>query len=299
MGTNQSKNKNLQNKQQQSVNPSMNNNCEKGSFQCQQFTSPLFHNLITFESKNPEHYEFNKTIPLLENIFKLKSLHCDIITSINYVTSDGHGFEINKNSVISQKQQQQNLIYFERKRCLVELSNSYKDNYTFLKRDLIIRSERNDFGQEDDVREYEMKLPVIDYQDQFIKVVDNFYNSFYLLTSMGKVFIKGKNSGGILGMNDKDLELTEFTLHPNLDHITSKIVDIKIGGQTCILRCENGDVYGCGFNSYIASGVGARVYKFTLIEELKGKVKQFDCGEGFFLYLTFDGEVYGWGLNLG
>ncbi|KAL9657876.1 hypothetical protein ABK040_009463 [Willaertia magna] len=266
--------------QQHQLLTSLHNNL---SYTCQQYTcNPQFHKLISFESNNIVNQNDNFNINL-NNL----SASSSNMSSINCVTTDGMGFELNNcdtnNNFIPYKE----VIYFKR------IDN---DRLVILTKDKVILKGIN-YGEESSTYECEFKLPMI--KDQFIKLASENGLLIFLLTSTGKLFIRGSfhlMAYGIL----KDLEFNEFTLYPYLENVTNKIIDVKCGQTFCVIRCENGDCFGAGecYNNCIGiiCALGRIIKTFRLIEELKGRVKQHDCGKDYTVYLTFDGELYGCGM---
>ncbi|KAL9651963.1 hypothetical protein ABK040_000306 [Willaertia magna] len=248
--------------------------------------------------QSPSHHNFKKNITTVEykskeflindkssflNINKFKNMHCDITDTLTYVTNDGMGYIVKRGYPFlkTAREKDKDILYFI--------------------------NELNEFGvilfkHKVRIENKEINLPVIDCNDKFIQISCSSHKSFYfLLTANGKVFIYGVNADHALGILQFNENFKKFTLHPKLDHIKSKVVDIKCGYLFSVLRCENGDCYGAGYNCYVNIGVpGSRtmdVKEFTLIEQLKGRVKQHSCGNFHTVYLTFEGEVYGCGLN--
>ncbi|KAL9645871.1 hypothetical protein ABK040_003601 [Willaertia magna] len=134
--------------------------------------------------------------------------------------------------------------------------------------------------------------------DKFVKfaVIGSSYANF-LLTEKGKVYIYGQNSYGVFGCKNLEIDehVTKFTKHKELEKkMTSKIVDIKCGYNFCVIKCENGNCYGSGYNYYTDMGIIDEniVKEFTLLKEIEGKVKQYGCGNFSCAFLTFDGEIY-------
>ncbi|KAL9657857.1 hypothetical protein ABK040_009446 [Willaertia magna] len=260
-----------------------NNNYKQSTVKSQQSSSHNYsaspNNIITFESdKNGKELLHNISGISFPNVKNLKSLYCDIPSTLGYVTKDGVGYIVKKGNceTLSQK----NILSFESEYGLNKILTKDKAK----------------------VKNGEVNLPFIDIDDQFVKIISSNHQTFYfLLTKNGKVFIYGDNPDCVLGISDATKKFNEFTLHPKLEHVKSKIVDIKCGYLFSVLRCENGDCYGTGYNCYINIGVVGRrtmnVNEFTLVEQLKGKVKQHSCGSFHTVYLTYNGEVYGCGLK--
>ncbi|KAL9645894.1 hypothetical protein ABK040_003624 [Willaertia magna] len=144
----------------------------------------------------------------------------------------------------------------------------------------------------------EIDLPEIDTtNDRFIRLASGDRKFVFLLTENGKVFICGENNNGVFGCKiENDNQLTKFVKHKELEEkIKSKIIDIQCGHLFAIIRCKNGDCYATGYNYYLNTGINSNfedITEFTLIKELKGKVKQHSCGFFHSAFLTFDGEVY-------
>ncbi|KAL9653129.1 hypothetical protein ABK040_006346 [Willaertia magna] len=145
-----------------------------------------------------------------------------------------------------------------------------------------------------------VNLPEIENDDEIIKLCTSGCNKFaFLFTAKGNIYIYGENVNGVLGIgnNYTTSTFTEFTkLTTIVEDLPNKIIDLKCGYLFAILRCENGDCYGTGYNYYNNIGIegpnSGELKVFTLIEKLKGRVKQYDCGFFHSAYLTFDGEVY-------
>ncbi|KAL9645878.1 hypothetical protein ABK040_003608 [Willaertia magna] len=138
-------------------------------------------------------------------------------------------------------------------------------------------------------------LPQLEQDDKFINfVTPGQLTCCFLLTEKGNVFIYGVNTYGIFGCKTikNNNEITSFVKHTELEEkITSKIVDIKCGYSFCVIRCENGECYGSGYNYYVNMGITTKdeLSGFTL---LKDKVKQYGCGHFSSVFLTFDGDIY-------
>ena len=129
----------------------------------------------------------------------------------------------------------------------------------------------------------------------------NYLLNFEYVKEMGKVYVYGKNISGVFGLGtDHDMNLTKFTFHEFLSSLPSPVVDIEMGYLFAVVRCKNGDCYGCGYNCYINVGAeGDRTVDlnhFTLVSKLQGRVKKHACGSFHSLYLTFNNELYGCGL---
>ncbi|KAL9645880.1 hypothetical protein ABK040_003610 [Willaertia magna] len=141
-------------------------------------------------------------------------------------------------------------------------------------------------------------LPQLDEDDKFVNfVTTGDLSCCFLLTERGKVYFHGINVYGIFGCTtlQKDEKITSFVKHTELEEkITSKIVDIKCGYSFCVIRCENGDCYGSGYNYYVNMGITTKkeLHEFTLFKEIEGKVKQYGCGYFSSVFLTFDGDIY-------
>ncbi|KAL9642440.1 hypothetical protein ABK040_014282 [Willaertia magna] len=245
------------------------------------FSSTTNNNILTIEYNNNEkQFLINNKNPRFKNIKNLTSIYCDMPNNLNYVTKDGTGYTVKPGNLSSEPLSHKNV-----------LSIGGTHGALILTKDKLKVNENT-----------EIDLPIIDSDDQFIKVLSSSLQTFYfLLTLNGKIFIYGENPDCVLGISNSHIKFNNFTLHPNLEHVSSKIIDLKCGYLFSILRCENGDCYGSGYNCYVNIGVDGRrsvdVKEYTLIEQLKGRVKQHGCGSFHTVYLTFDGEVYGCGLN--
>ncbi|KAL9650442.1 hypothetical protein ABK040_004666 [Willaertia magna] len=140
-----------------------------------------------------------------------------------------------------------------------------------------------------------LDLPQLDKDDKCINIASTgSSNCCFLLTEKGKVYIYGKNDYGILGCKNltANQRINNFTKHTELEeNIKSKIIDIKCGYNFCVIKCEDGNCYGSGYNYYLDMGV---VGKYTLNEFtlLKDKVKQYGCGHFSCAFLTFEGDIY-------
>ncbi|KAL9645887.1 hypothetical protein ABK040_003617 [Willaertia magna] len=158
------------------------------------------------------------------------------------------------------------------------------ENCNYLKKDKVIFNKSS------------INLPQLDLNDKIIDFTSLGSSSCcFLLTEMGKVFIYGRNDYGVLGFTsqiNKGQQLDHFVKHTELEEkMKSKIIEIKCGYNFCVIRCENGNSYGSGYNYYKDMGntENNELHEFTL---LKDKVKQYGCGHFSCAFLTFDGDVY-------
>ncbi|KAL9656790.1 hypothetical protein ABK040_004327 [Willaertia magna] len=151
---------------------------------------------------------------------------------------------------------------------------------------------------------YTINLPKLENNDKFIKLCTGGTRQFaFLLTSRGKIYIYGSNDV-VLGYSDLKRKSNKFVNLKQAENIPHKIVDIKCAHSFVVLRCENGDCYASGYNYFKISAESKNkelqtLKEFTLLDELKGNVKQYDCGDGHCLFLTFNGEVYFCGISEG
>lgn len=71
------------------------------------------------------------------------------------------------------------------------------------------------------------------------------YQSLMILNKEGKVYVKGYNKNGILGVGKMD-QVSQWTLIS----IQHKIQQISMNSDSSLLLTENGQVYSCGSNTY-------------------------------------------------
>ncbi|KAL9645881.1 hypothetical protein ABK040_003611 [Willaertia magna] len=230
--------------------------------------------ICVFEFQNETH-DFNsnnKNEGMITNFKEVENVKNICWDSYNfyYVTTNNHGYQLVGNSSVILNENN-----------IIDISVNFGEK-NILTRDKVYLTKKL------------VDLPEIDLDDKFIKLATGDTKKFaFLLTERGKIFIHGENVNGVFGCDVK--KLSKFERQTKLDKLESKIVEIKCGYLFAILRCENGDCYGSGHNRQKNIGIEGNPYElreFTLLEQLKGKVKQFDCGCYHTVYLTKSGEIY-------
>ncbi|KAL9646857.1 hypothetical protein ABK040_013717 [Willaertia magna] len=218
--------------------------------------------VFSFSGSDQKSKEILKEI----NLSSIKQINYNNSSSLIYTTNNNKGFQVKANK-LQQILNGDNIIncFVDYGRCSVLTNNKF----------IILNREIN--------------LPEIGENDKFIKAIGNAKQTyFYLLTDLGKVFVMEQDE-------------QTFKLDSQLNNLPFKIVDIQCGYSFTIVRCENGNCYGAGYNCYQNIGLDERtsdVKVYTLIERLKENVKQHTCGTFHTLYLTFDNEVYGCGYKV-
>ncbi|KAL9641707.1 hypothetical protein ABK040_007385 [Willaertia magna] len=232
-------------------------------------------NVITFQHQNKQ-FHLNS----FPDINKIAHVHNNTTNTLFYLTKDGKAYIVEDKRIHLLNENEE-----------IKALDAHYSNHLIVKKDAAYNILDNNC----------VKLPIIESDDKFIKIISSGKRCFvFLLTEKGKVFGIGENIDEIFGKDGQFIKKNEFTLLNNLlDTVTSKIVDIQCGYTCCTVRCENGDCYGAGYNYYLNIGIERQglVTQFTLLDQLKGKVKQHACGNFHGLYLTFDNEVYGCGVK--
>ncbi|KAL9649052.1 hypothetical protein ABK040_008429 [Willaertia magna] len=203
-----------------------------------------------------------------------------------------HLYFITKNNKLYRIEITEGGAIFEKEN-IISITSSFS-KYNYLTQNRVILKNDN-----------EINLPQLDVNDKIINfATTGDLTCCFLLTERGKVFIYGLNGYGIFGCKSlkEGQEITSFMEHTELEEkIKSKIVDIKCGYSFCVIKCENGDCYGSGYNYYRDIGITTmnELHKFTLLKEIEGRVKQYYCGHFSCVFLTFDGDVYVCGKQSG
>jgi len=133
-----------------------------------------------------------------------------------------------------------------------------------------------------------------------------------VLMSDGTLYGCGKNYYGQLGLgagagNGNQPTLTEITLIKETLNgqevsISSKTpVAVSCGQNYTVVLMSNGELYGCGYNTYgqlgLDAGAGSQP-SLTKMIEIAGKIPvAVSCGASHTLVLMSDGEIYGCGYN--
>ncbi|KAL9645877.1 hypothetical protein ABK040_003607 [Willaertia magna] len=234
--------------------------------------------VCVFEFQNENFHSNNKNENLktdFKEIETVKSL-CNGSDNLLYVTTNNKGYQLLQKKFISCCLNQENIIDVN-DNYIIDVTDNY-GNINVLTRNKVYL---NSFS-----RSCIVDLPEIDFDDKFIKLATGAKNFAFLLTEKGKVFIYGENVSGVFGCDISSDNLIEFERLTKLDKLESKIVEIKCGFNFCVIKCENGDSYGSGYNCFRNKSNLFEFREFTLLEQLKGKVKQFDCGCLHTIYLT-------------
>ncbi|KAL9645875.1 hypothetical protein ABK040_003605 [Willaertia magna] len=142
---------------------------------------------------------------------------------------------------------------------------------------------------------------ILEKENVISATISAFSNYNYL--TQNHVILKNINLIDLPPLLDEDDKIINFETTGDLscclllteleEKITSKIVEIKCGYTFCVIRCENGDCHGSGYNYYVNMGITTKkeLHEFTL-KEIEGKVKQYGCGHFSCAFLTFDGDIY-------
>lgn len=118
-------------------------------------------------------------------------------------------------------------------------------------------------------------------------------------TADGKIYVWGKNDGGILGNGFEDEKVYEPKLNEYLNHLN--IIDMSCGFFHTLLLTSDGDVYSFGSNKHGETGNG-RENSYQLIpfriDYLNEKFKAISCGLFHSMVLTTSGRAFSCGLNV-
>ncbi|KAL9645888.1 hypothetical protein ABK040_003618 [Willaertia magna] len=236
--------------------------------------------VFEFQNETNNFHSNNKNENLKTNFTEIENVKsiCNESADLFYVTTNDKAYQLIEGNFIP--------------RCLNKESSDYGNDII----DVTVNFGEKNILTRDKVylTSDTVDLPEIDLDDKFVKLSTGASKKFaFLLTEKGKIFIHGENVNGVFGCDVK--KLTKFERQTKLDKLENKIVEIKCGYLFAVLRCENGNCYGSGYNCYMNIGTennSSELREFTLIEQLKGKVKQFDCGYFHTVYLTRNGEIY-------
>ena len=118
---------------------------------------------------------------------------------------------------------------------------------------------------------------------------------FITLTS-GELYSMGKNSNGQLGL--RDVVTRTYPIKVNLP-INLKILKLSTGKSHSLLLFENGELWGCGSNTFgqVGLGEGANSKDFPAFTKIPdaNSVRDIACGYEHSLYCTADGKLYAFG----
>ncbi|KAL0476803.1 E3 ubiquitin-protein ligase HERC [Acrasis kona] len=132
------------------------------------------------------------------------------------------------------------------------------------------------------------------------KVVTKSYSTF-IVTTDHKVFCCGDNLFYQLGLvGAKRTPQTKYNRVTSLDHVN--VTDVACGFHFTLFLSLNGDVYGCGDNSFGQLGMenekAGAVAIPTLIKDLENVViTKISAGEQFSAFLTSDSTILTCGAN--
>jgi alpha-tubulin suppressor-like RCC1 family protein len=113
----------------------------------------------------------------------------------------------------------------------------------------------------------------------------------------GRLFMKGNNSAGQLGLGYEGSTITDFTR--TALNITDSITHVACGGAHTMI-IAGGKVYGTGYNGYGQLGIGSgtlSVNTFTANATPVTNVSNIACGPGYTMIIDTNGTVSGTGDN--
>ena len=119
----------------------------------------------------------------------------------------------------------------------------------------------------------------------------HYYSNLSILTTDGEVYTYGHKN-----VNGTNLDQTDFVKV----NLPGKVKEIKARGLNTIVLLENGEVYAWGYNSNGEFGTGKQIGKFYTTPtklELYESIVTFELGNGFSIFGTATGNVYGSGKN--
>jgi tRNA A-37 threonylcarbamoyl transferase component Bud32 len=115
----------------------------------------------------------------------------------------------------------------------------------------------------------------------------------------GKIYVWGKNDGGILGNGFEDENIYEPKLNEYLKHLN--ITDMSCGVFHSLVLTSSGDIYSWGNNEFgqtgngIKGGYQLKPYKMNF--SVPEKFKAISCGTFHSMALSTSGRVYSCGFN--
>ena len=117
-----------------------------------------------------------------------------------------------------------------------------------------------------------------------------------ILTEDGKLYTMSNNNSNMTGINSRTNDFTELTIK---EGTTVKQILTQDGLSLALL--SNGEVYGWGYNTYGILGssyeVGGIYPTPVKLEGLPTNIRYMSLGNGFAIFASKSGEVYGIGKN--
>ncbi len=158
---------------------------------------------------------------------------------------------------------------------------------------------------QDKVTKYPRKLPINDTLSKIINDIkdinytsywsqESYSKSTYILTNDGDLYSTG-DSPNTTGFGYKNYDFEKLTCFGN-----NKVKSIKSYNNYTIALLENGEVYAWGYNEYGQFGDGydiGGVYPTPQKLALKEKIEKVTLGNGFTIFASSFGSVYGAGRN--
>lgn len=117
----------------------------------------------------------------------------------------------------------------------------------------------------------------------------------FIITTEGEVYSIASDSN--LSGNGK---VTSDFEKLDIDGKGTKVRDIKVNNDFILATMQTGEVYAWGYNTYGLMGEGyeiGRVYNTPQKLDLPSMVESTEIGDGFAIFITATGQVYGIGRN--
>ena len=117
----------------------------------------------------------------------------------------------------------------------------------------------------------------------------------FIITTEGEVYSIASDSN--LSGNGK---VTSDFEKLDIDGKGTKVRDIKVNNDFILATMQTGEVYAWGYNTYGLMGEGyetGRVYSTPQKLDLPSMVESTEIGDGFAIFITTTGQVYGIGRN--
>ncbi|KAL9651780.1 hypothetical protein ABK040_014425 [Willaertia magna] len=128
-----------------------------------------------------------------------------------------------------------------------------------------------------------------DIYSKIKKVVCGFDNIF-IITEDNLLYVAGVNVYSQLGFRSDEEEVMSFTKVNTLRNVN--IIDIRCGDDHTLLLDKNGNVYGCGDNTFSPLGnLGGYKTQFTKLN-INFKAKQIACSSHCSIILSIENQVY-------
>ncbi|VIF89650.1 beta-lactamase-inhibitor protein II [Clostridioides difficile] len=139
--------------------------------------------------------------------------------------------------------------------------------------------------------EMKLKYAMEKYDNNF--KVESKFDSTFVITNSGELWVAGKNSQGQLGLGN-NININTFTKIPNIDNVK----DVISGPMFTALLTKSGEVYAAGSpKGNIGVGSNTIVNRFTIMNTNGEIVKKLSMGSYHTAFVTEAGYLYTSGVN--